>query len=80
MCFAAHLLFELGGVARILRIPHRQRRATVAGLQLRVIRPQFLFCRRLVVIGQITQEQEGQHVIAEIVRVHRPAQLVGNAP
>ena len=81
MCLAAHLLFELGGVTRILRIPHRQWwRATVAGPQLRVIRPQFLLRRRLVVVRQVTQEQKGQHVIAEIVRVHRPAQLIGNAP
>lgn len=30
--------------------------------------------------GEVAQEEEGQHVVAEIVRVHRPAQLVGDAP
>jgi len=35
---------------------------------------------KLVVIGEVAQEQKGEHVVAEVVRVHRPAQLVGDRP
>lgn len=35
-------------------------------------------CRLLVVVREITREQEREHVIAEMVRVYRLAQLVGN--
>ena len=34
----------------------------------------------MVVVGKVAEEPEGQHVVAEVVRVHRPAQLVGDAP
>ncbi|MCU0756973.1 MAG: hypothetical protein MUE46_17995 [Xanthomonadales bacterium] len=27
---------------------------------------------------EITQEQEGQHVIAEVIRIHRPTKLVSD--
>ena len=30
--------------------------------------------------AEARQEQEGQHVVAEVVRVHRAAQLVGDGP
>ena len=39
-----------------------------------------LFRRRLVVVREVAKEQESQHIVAEIIRVHRPAQLVGDAP
>ena len=29
---------------------------------------------------EVSQEQEGQHAIAEVVRVHRPSKLVCNSP
>ena len=82
MHLAAHLLFELGHVVGVVRIPDRQRHPPVVARWqfVGVIRPQFLLRRRLVVVREVAQEQEGQHVIAEIVRVHRPAQLVGDAP
>ena len=35
---------------------------------------------RLVVVGEVAQEEEGQHVVAEVVRIHGPPQLVGDAP
>jgi hypothetical protein len=41
---------------------------------------EFLFCSGLIVIGQIAKEQERQHVIAEIVRVHGSAKIVGDFP
>ena len=34
----------------------------------------------LVVVREVAQEQERQHVIAEIVRAHRATQLIGNGP
>jgi len=80
MRLAASLLFKFDSVVLVLRVPHRQRRAALARGQLRVIRPQFLVRGRLAVVRQIAQEQEGQHIIAEVVRVHRPAQLVSDAP
>ena len=36
--------------------------------------------RRLVVVRAVAQEEKGQHVVAEVVRIHGPAQLVGDAP
>ena len=36
--------------------------------------------RSLVVVGQVAQEQERQHVVAEVVGVHRAAQVVGDGP
>lgn len=33
-----------------------------------------------LVIRQVAQKEKGKHVIAEIVRVHGPARLVGNGP
>ena len=43
-----------------------------------------ILCRggacRLVVVGEVAQEEEGKHVVAEVVRIHGPAQLVGDAP
>ena len=81
MHLAAHLLLELGDVVRVVRVPERTaarggRRASSVG----VIRAQFLLRRHLVVVREVAQEEEGQHVVAEIVRVHRPAQLVGDVP
>jgi hypothetical protein len=76
----AHLLLELDDVAWIVDIPQRQRRAGSARGQIGVVRPEFLLRRRLVVVGEIAKEEEGQHVIAEVVRIHRAAQLVGGGP
>ena len=45
-----------------------------------IIFAEFLLRRRLVVVREVAQEEKGQHVVAEVVRVHRPAQLVGDAP
>ena len=81
MRLAAHLLFE--------RRRHRRdcsRTRPTAGTRLAdrlgigVVPPQFLLRRRLVIVREVAQEQERQHVVAEIVRVHRAAQLVGDGP
>jgi len=40
----------------------------------------FTLDRRLVVVREVTQEQERQHVVAEIVCVHRATQFVGDVP
>ena len=80
MHLAAHLLLEIGHVIRIVGIPDGQRHTAVVALDLRIIPPQFFLRGRLVIVRQVAQEEERQHVIAEIVRVHRAAQVVGNAP
>ena len=77
---AAHLLLELRDVVRVVRIPERQRHAAGVCGELGIVLPQFLLRRRLVVVREVAQEEEGQHVVAEIVRIHRPAQLVGDVP
>jgi len=73
MHLAAHLLLELWHVRRVGLVPRGQRHARVIRRQRRIVRPQLLLRRRLVVVRQIAQEQECQHVIAEIIRVHRAA-------
>ena len=45
-----------------------------------VITAQLLLGAELVVVGEIAEEEKGEHVVAEIVRVHCAAQLVGDAP
>ena len=42
------------------------------------IRAQFLLRSLLVIVRKVAQEEVRQHVIAEVVRVHRAAQLVGD--
>ena len=77
---AAHLLFELDGIVRVLAAPHGQRGAAITRLQRRIILPQFPLHRRLVIVRQVAQEEEGEHIVAEVVRVHRAAQLIGDSP
>jgi len=45
-----------------------------------IIPPHLALGGGLVIVRQIAQVQERQHVITEIVRVHRDAQLVGDVP
>lgn len=79
---ATHLLFKLGDVFGVVRVPHGQRDAAVVttGGDLGIVPPQFLLCGGLVVVREVAQEQERQHVVAEVVRIHRPAQLIGDVP
>ena len=80
MHLAPHLLLELRDVVHVVRIPKRQRHLAGVAAHIGVILAQFLLRRRLVIVREVAQEEEGQHVVAEIVRIHRPAQLVGDAP
>jgi len=77
---APHLFLEIHHVAGVVGIPDCQRHAGIAGGDGGIVPPQFLLRRLLVVVREVAQEEEGQHVVAEIVRVHRPAQLVGDVP
>ena len=77
---APHLFFELGHIVEVFFIPRCQGRAAVVGIRHGIILAQFFFRRRFVVVGKIAQEKEGEHVVAEIIRIHRPAQLIGDAP
>ena len=45
-----------------------------------IVFPQFLLGRNLIVVGEVSQEKERQHVIAEVVRVHCASQIVGDLP
>ena len=75
ICFS-----NAGDVVHVVRIPQRQWHLADVAADIGVILPQFLLRRRLVVVREVAQEEEGQHVVAEVVRIHRPAQLVGDAP
>lgn len=77
---AAHLLLEGRDVVRVVGIPQGQRHAAVVGRQRGIIFAEFLPGRRLVVVREVAQKEEGKHVVAEVVRIHRPAQLVGDSP
>ena len=85
MHLAAHLLFEVAHFARIVLVPRLQGRARPGTRQhilweIRVVRSQFPLRSRLVVAREVAEEQEREHVIAEVVGIHRAAQLVGNVP
>lgn len=78
----AHLVFEELDVARILRIPHFERRAAavfrLGGIGIFVAQNPFDI--GFVVVREIAQKEERQHVVAEVVGVHGAAQVVGDAP
>jgi hypothetical protein len=80
MHLATHLLFKRGNVFRIVSIPHSQRHTAFVTIDLGIVLPQFLFRSDFVVIGEISQEEKRQHVIAEVIRVHRTAKLIGDVP
>ena len=76
MHLAADLLLELRDVFRIGGIPQGQRHAAVVSIDLGIVLPG----RDLVVVREISQEEEGQHVVAEVIRIHGTAQLICDAP
>ncbi len=80
MHLAPHLLLEIAHVIGIVGIPDGQRHTVLVGGQLGIILPQLAGGGGLVIVGEITQKEEGQHVVAEVVGVHRPPQLVGDVP
>ncbi len=82
VCLAAHLLFERGDVAGVVVVPDRQRRSAAIAHRIRggIVPPQLLLRGLLVIVRKIAQEQKREHVITEVVRVHRAAQLVGDVP
>lgn len=45
-----------------------------------VVAPELLLRGLLVVVREVAEEQEREHVVAEVIRVHRPAELVRDAP
>ena len=80
MHFAAHLFLEFRDIVRVVRIPQRQRHTPVVRAESRIIFPKFLLRRYLIIVREIAQKEERQHVVTEIVRIHRPAQLIGDIP
>ena len=77
-----HLLLERRHIAGVLLVPDRQGGppAVADGVRVRVVAPEFLLRGLLVVVREVAEEQEREHVVAEVVRVHRPAELVGDGP
>jgi hypothetical protein len=61
-------------------IPNGQRHLLGLSLYLGVISAQLFLGCGFVVVRQVAQEKERQHVVAKVVCVHRAAQLVGNGP
>ncbi len=82
MGFAAHLRLEFRHIIRVPVIPDRQGgpAAVTDCIRIGIIVPEFLPRGFLVAVRKIPEKQKGQHVVTEIVRVHRPAELVGNGP
>ena len=82
MRFEPHLLLERRNIAGVLLVPDRQGGppAVADGDRVRVVAPEFLLRGLLVVVRQVAEEQEREHVVAEVVRVHRPAKLIGDGP
>ena len=71
MNLALHLFLEQEGVIGVVVVPDLQRG---------VIRAQFLLCGFDVIVRQVFPKKERQHIVAEIVRHHRAAQVVGDIP
>lgn len=78
--FAAHLFFKGGNVFRVVVIPELEWGEGGCGRDFRVIRAKLAAGGGFVVIGEVAEEEEGEHVVAEVVGVHSAAQLVGDAP
>lgn len=80
MHLAAHHLLKLLGIFGVLRIPDGQGRTAIARRKLGPVGAELRLGGFLVIVRQIAQEKERQHVVAEVIGVHRPAQLVGDGP
>ncbi len=82
MSLEPHLLFKRRHIAGILFVPNRQRGpSTVAhSVRVRIVSPEFFLRGLLVVVREVAKEQEREHVVAEVVRIHRPSELVSDVP
>lgn len=80
MHLEAHLFFKFSAITGIVVVPELQRRGAGLLPAIREVRAQLFFGGGFVVVGEVAQEEEGEHVVAEIVGVHGSAKLVGNAP
>ena len=77
-----HLLLEGRHVVGVPIVPDRQggSPAVADGVRVRVVAPEFLLRGLLVIVREVAEKQEREHVVAEIVRVHRPPELIGDGP
>ena len=82
MRLEAHLLLERRHVSGVPVVPHRQRRPppVADGFAVGVVSTEFLLRGALVVVREVAEEKEREHIVAKIVRVHRPAELIGDCP
>ncbi len=75
-----HLMLECRNVTGIPVVPDRQGWAASAAARARVVAPKLFPRGLLVVVREVAEEQEREHVIAEVIRVHRSAELVRDGP
>lgn len=75
---AAQELFKLRHIVGVGLVPSLERGKPRG--RFRPVRPKFLPRRGLVGVRQVAQEEEGEHIVAEVIRVHGAAQLVRDGP
>ena len=75
-----HLLLEVRHVAGVPLVPHRQGGPPTVADGVGVVAPEFLAGGLLVIVREVAEKKEREHVVAKIVRVHRPAELIGDGP
>ena len=75
-----HLFLEVRRVAGVPFVPDGQRRPPAIVDVVGVVAPEFLFRGLFVIVREVAQKQEREHVIAKIVGVHRSAEPVGDGP
>ena len=77
-----HLLLERRRVAGVLLVPDRQGGAPAVadGVGVGVIAPEFFLRGLLVIVREVAKKEKRQHVVAKVIRVHRPAELIGDDP
>jgi len=81
MIFSSALpLFKSLNILPIDLIPDFQRDERTVRFQFGIIMSQFSLRCGFEVAGEVVQEEKGEHVVAEISRIHRPAQLVRDGP
>ena len=82
MRLETHLLLEVRHIIGVLLVPDRQGGppAVADGVRVGVVAPEFLLRGLLVVVREVAEEQEREHVVAEVVRVHRSTELVCDGP
>lgn len=80
MNLAAYLFLQFRHIGDVVSVPDGQRCAAVFAGHCEVVRPELLLHGGLVVVGEVAQEQERQHVVEGVFGVHCAVQVVVDAP